>query len=101
MTTERSQRVLVVDVGGTKVKLLATSQETPRRFPSGPALTPDQMVTGVMRAVADWDYDAVSVGYPGPVLHGRPVADPINLGAGWDGFDRRQPGRPDLQLQGH
>jgi polyphosphate glucokinase len=79
--------VLVVDVGGTGVKILASGQETPRKFPSGPDLGPDQMADGVARTAADWNYDVVSVGYPGPVLHGRPVNDPINLGAGWVGFD--------------
>jgi polyphosphate glucokinase len=79
--------VLVIDVGGTKVKILATGQDTPRKFPSGPELTPKQMVAGVVQAAADWDYEAVSVGYPGPVLRGRPVSDPVNLGPGWVGFD--------------
>ena len=79
--------VLVVDIGGTSVKLLATGQDVPRKFPSGPGLTPGQMVAGVVRAAAGWDYEAVSVGYPGPVLRGRPVSDPPNLGPGWVGFD--------------
>jgi glucose-6-phosphate isomerase len=82
-------RVLVVDVGGTYVKILATGQEEPRQFPSGPALTAEQMVAGVKAAAAGWKYDAVSVGYPGPVLHGRPVAEPRHLGPGWVGFDYR------------
>jgi polyphosphate glucokinase len=79
--------VLVIDIGGTGVKLLATGQDAPRKFPSGPELTPEQMVEGVVQAAADWDYEAVSVAYPGPVLNGRPVSDPINLGPGWVGFD--------------
>jgi polyphosphate glucokinase len=79
--------VLVIDIGGTGVKLLATGQDAPRKFPSGPELTPDQMVEGVVQAAANWDYEAVSVGYPGPVLNGRPVSDPVNLGRGWVGFD--------------
>jgi polyphosphate glucokinase len=79
--------VLVADVGGTNVKILATGQETPRKFPSGPELTPEQMVAGVVQAAAGWDYEAVSVGYPGPVMHGKPVSDPVNLGPGWVGFD--------------
>jgi polyphosphate glucokinase len=87
MSDERNQKVLVLDVGGTGVKILASGQETPRKFPSGPDMGPDQMVAGVVRTAADWNYDVVSVGYPGPVLHGRPVTDPINLGAGWVGFD--------------
>jgi polyphosphate glucokinase len=79
--------VLVIDIGGTGVKLLATGQDAPRKFPSGPDLTPEQMVGGVVQAAASWDYEAVSVGYPGPVLHGRPLLDPVNLGPGWVGFD--------------
>src|SRR5271156_5319978 len=79
--------VLVIDIGGTHVKLLATGQDAPRQFLSGPELTSEQMVAGVVQAAAGWDYEAVSVGYPGPVLHGRPLSDPVNLGPGWVGFD--------------
>jgi polyphosphate glucokinase len=79
--------VLVIDVGGTKVKILATGRDTPRKFPSGPDLTAAQMVAGVVQAAAGWEYEVVSVGYPGPVLRGRPVSDPVNLGPGWVGFD--------------
>jgi polyphosphate glucokinase len=79
--------VLVVDVGGTHVKILATGQESPRKLPSGPSLTPQQMVPEVVKAAEDWQYDAVSIGYPGPVLRGKPVAEPHNLGPGWVGFD--------------
>jgi len=79
--------VLVVDVGGTHVKILASGQEERREFPSGPALTAEQMVRGVKELAGDWRYDAVSIGYPGPVLHGRPVAEPHNLGPGWVGFN--------------
>src|SRR5499427_4276450 len=82
-------RVLVVDVGGTHVKVLVTGAETPREFASGPTLTPAQMVAGVKAVAADWLYDAVSVGFPGPVLHGSPVAEPRHLGRGWTGFDYR------------
>jgi polyphosphate glucokinase len=79
--------VLVIDVGGTHVKILATGQDTSRKFPSGPGMTPQQMVSGVKRLAADWKYDAVSMGYPGPVVLNRPIADPHNLAAGWIGFD--------------
>jgi polyphosphate glucokinase len=79
--------VLVVDVGGTNVKILVTGQETPRKFPSGPTLTPQDMVAGVLKAAEDWNFEAVSIGYPGPILRGRPVAEPANLGRGWVGFD--------------
>jgi polyphosphate glucokinase len=79
--------VLVVDVGGTHVKILATGQEARREFPSGAALTAEQMVRGVKELAGDWTYDAVSIGYPEPVLQGRPVAEPHNLAPGWVGFD--------------
>jgi polyphosphate glucokinase len=79
--------ILVVDVGGTSVKILATGQKEPRKFPSGPALTAAQMVAGVIRLAGDWQYDGVAIGYPGFVLRGRPVAEPHNLAAGWVGFD--------------
>jgi polyphosphate glucokinase len=79
--------VLVVDIGGTHVKILATGQDTHRQFDSGPTLTPGEMVSQVRKLSSDWKYDVVSIGYPGPVLHGRPVSEPHNLGAGWVGFD--------------
>jgi polyphosphate glucokinase len=79
--------VLVVDIGGTSVKLLASGHKIHRSFSSGPKLTPKEMVSGVKRLAADWTYDAVSIGYPGPVLHGRPIAEPYNLGRGWVGFN--------------
>lgn len=79
--------VLVIDVGGTHVKVLATGAKTERKFTSGPDMTPEKMVVGVKAVTADWKYDAVSIGYPGPVLRNRPVAEPYNLAAGWMGFD--------------
>jgi polyphosphate glucokinase len=79
--------VLVIDVGGTNVKILATAQQEPRRFPSGPTLTAEQMVDGVKQLAGDWPYDVVSIGYPGPVLSNHPVAEPRNLAPGWVGFD--------------
>jgi polyphosphate glucokinase len=87
--------VLVVDVGGTHVKILATGQDEPRRFPSGPSLTAEQMVAAVKDLAGEWTYDVVSIGYPGPVLQGRPVAEPRHLGPGWVGFDYQAAfGRP-------
>ena len=79
--------VLVVDVGGTHVKILATGQKQSREFPSGPALTAKQMVAGVKKFAEDWKYDGVSIGYPGPVIRNRPLVEPYNLGRGWAGFD--------------
>jgi polyphosphate glucokinase len=81
------KRVLVIDVGGTSVKILASGQSEIRSFLSGRALTPLHMVSEVKKLAADWPYDVVSIGYPGPVLQGRPTAEPINLGHGWVGFD--------------
>jgi polyphosphate glucokinase len=79
--------VLVIDVGGTHVKILATGQNDKREFASGPTLTAQQMVAGVRKLAGEWNYDVISLGYPGPILHNRPVADPNNLGRGWMGFD--------------
>lgn len=79
--------VLVVDVGGTHVKILATEQTEPRKFVSGSKLTPNKMVAGVKKLAGDWKYEAVALGYPGPVLHNRPVADPRNLAPGWIAFN--------------
>jgi polyphosphate glucokinase len=80
-------QVLVVDVGGNHVKILVTGQEAPREFASGPSMTAEEMVTGVLKAAEGWQYEAVSIGYPGAVLRGKPVAEPHNLGSGWVGFD--------------
>ena len=79
--------VLVIDIGGTHVKLLVTGQKKRREFVSGAKLTPRQMVAGVKKLVADWKYDAVSIGFPGPVRQGRPVLEPWNLGKGWVDFN--------------
>ena len=84
---EHSMNVLVIDVGGTHVKVLATGQKSHREFDSGPDLTPKQMIKDVKKVVADWKYEAVSIGYPGPVLRNRPVSEPWNLGKGWAGFN--------------
>jgi polyphosphate glucokinase len=79
--------VLAIDVGGTNVKILSTGHEEPRRFLSGPTLTAEQMVAKVKESAGDWKYDAVSIGYPGFVMRGRPIAEPHNLAPGWVGFD--------------
>lgn len=80
-------RVLVVDIGGTSVKILATGQKTPRKFPSGRKLTPEKMVADVKALAGTWQYDAVAIGYPGRVVRGRIMLEPHNLGRGWVGFD--------------
>jgi polyphosphate glucokinase len=79
--------VLVIDIGGNSVKVLVSGETDPRKFPSGPALTPRQMVSGVLKLTEDWKYDAISIGYPGRVRDNRPVSDPVNLGHGWVRFD--------------
>ncbi len=80
-------KILVIDVGGSNIKALATGHKLPVKIPSGPELTAKEMVRSVRKAVAGWKYSAVSIGYPGIVKHGKPVAEPINIGRGWIGFD--------------
>ena len=80
-------KVLVIDIGGNSVKVLVIGETQPRKCPSGPALTPRQMVSGVLKLTEDWDYDAVSIGYPGRVRENRPASEPVNLGSGWIKFD--------------
>ena len=80
-------KVLVIDIGGNSVKVLVTGETDPRTFPSGPALTPRQMVSGVLKPTEDWNYDAVSIGFFGRVRDSRPVSEPVNLGHGWVKFD--------------
>jgi polyphosphate glucokinase len=82
-----AKKILVLDVGGTSVKVLATGQSERRKFDSGPDMTPEEMVEKVKKLVEDWSYDVVSIGYPGPVARGRPISEPHNLGKGWVGFD--------------
>jgi predicted NBD/HSP70 family sugar kinase len=84
------KNVLVIDVGGTHVKVGATDHKDLVKIESGLAMTPALMVAAVKKATLGWKFDAIAIGYPGPVLHGRPVAEPHNLGAGWVGFDFRK-----------
>lgn len=79
--------ILAIDIGGTNVKFLASGHDSPRKFPSGRELTPERMVAEVKAASTDWNYEAVSVGFPGPILCGQPMTEPVNLGPGWMGFD--------------
>jgi polyphosphate glucokinase len=85
-------KILVIDVGGTHVKVLASGHKTRLQFDSGPTLTARKMAAGVKKitAQAGWKYDGISMGYPGPVLHDRPVMEPHNLAKGWVGFDYRR-----------
>jgi polyphosphate glucokinase len=80
-------RVLSIDVGGTHVKILASGEKTPQKFVSGPKMTARQMVSQVKKLASQWKYDVVSIGYPGPVLHGHILHDPHNLAPGWVRFD--------------
>jgi polyphosphate glucokinase len=79
--------ILAIDVGGTHVKVLATGHRKSVEIPSGPKMTARQMVKKVRQETTGWRYSVVSIGYPGPVLHGKPVSEPVNLGGGWVGFD--------------
>jgi polyphosphate glucokinase len=80
-------KILVVDIGGTHVKILATGQKERLEFESGPKLTPKLTVDGVKKLAKDWSYDVISIGYPGPVMRNRPVAEPHNLAKGWTGYN--------------
>jgi polyphosphate glucokinase len=79
--------VLVIDIGGTSVKILASGQQEPRKASTGPSFTADQLVPTVQKLAEGWNYDAISMGYPAPVIRGRPIIDPFNLGPGWVGFN--------------
>jgi len=85
-----SHKILVLDVGGTNIKVQATGQKQPRKIPSGPDMTAKDMVRDVKAATRDWKYDRVSIGYPGPVIAGHPVREPVNLGGGWVGFNYKK-----------
>lgn len=80
-------KVLVIDVGGTHVKIASSVTAERTSFPSGPALTPESMVAQVKSLIQGWDYEVISMGYPGVVLRGRIAVEPFNLGPGWVGFD--------------
>src|SRR5437016_5900038 len=86
-TGRTRMKVLAIDVGGTNIKFMASGQKELRKFPSGPNMTAEQMVDGILKDTADWQYDVVSIGYPGPVRNGKPVLEPKNLAPGWVDFD--------------
>ncbi len=86
----KSHKVLVIDVGGTHIKMLMTGQKEPVKVPSGPSMTASKVVRLVKQATRGWQYDCVSVGYPGPVINGHPLREPHNLGGGWMGYDFRK-----------
>jgi polyphosphate glucokinase len=83
-------KTLVIDVGGTNVKVLGTGKRTPIKIPSGTHMTPRRMVEEVRSATSDWNYDRISIGFPGPVKDGHPLHEPWNLGKGWVRFDFRR-----------
>lgn len=80
-------QVLTIDIGGTNVKFRVSGDTETKKFPSGPTLTPGNMVDSILKLTADRQFDHISVGYPGPVVHGQPMLEPRNLGRGWVGFD--------------
>jgi polyphosphate glucokinase len=80
-------KVLVIDIGGTNVKFVATGHKSARKFPSGRTMTPRKMVSGVKELAGNWKYDVVSIGYPGLVRRNRIIAEPHNLAKGWVGFN--------------
>lgn len=80
-------KVLVIDVGGTNIKLLATGQEEPVKIPSGKLLTPQELIAQVKSNTTDWEYEAITLGLPCPIRNGKPCTEPVNLGPGWLGFD--------------
>jgi polyphosphate glucokinase len=99
MSKKLPRRVLAIDVGGSHVKMRVSGRREEREFESGPGMTPRQMVAGIRKLTGDWQYDAVSIGYPGVVVHGKIVTEPYNLGRGWVGFDfRRAFGRPTVLM---
>jgi len=79
-------KILVIDIGGTNIKVASSDNRIPIKIPSGPTLTAEQMTKDVLAATKDWDYDCISIGYPGPVVHDRPLAEPHNLAPGWIDF---------------
>jgi polyphosphate glucokinase len=91
-------KILVIDVGGTNVKVLVTGKRKPMKIPSGPGMTAQRMVREVLSATAGWKYDVVSIGYPGPVVRGRIVLEPVNIGKGWVGFNFRKAFRRPVRL---
>ena len=80
-------KILAIDIGGTNIKFKVSTGEELRKFPSGKEMTPSLMVEGIRQLSPDWDYEAVSIGYPGPIVKGKILLEPVNLGRGWVGFD--------------
>jgi glucokinase len=81
------KKILVVDVGGSNVKLMISPEEKRRKFASGPKLSPAEAMEKIGEAAADWEFEAVAIGFPAPIRDGKIVCDPKHLGKGWAGFD--------------
>jgi polyphosphate glucokinase len=95
MMRKPQRHVLAIDIGGSHVKMRVSGRRDIRQFESGPKMTPRQMVAAVLKMMRDLQYDVVSMGYPGVVVHGKIVTEPYNLGRGWVGFDFQKAfGRP-------
>jgi predicted NBD/HSP70 family sugar kinase len=93
--SKKTHRILVIDVGGTHVKMLASGQMEPVKIASGPAMTAAKMVQVVKNATEKWPYDVISLGYPGPIINNHPLREPHNLGSGWVHFNFQKAfGRP-------
>ena len=95
---EPKRKVLVIDIGGTHVKLMAAGQKVKREFVSGPKMGPADMARQVKPLVKDWDFDVISMGYPGPVIHGQPFREPHNLGPGWVHFDFKKAFKREVKI---
>lgn len=87
MPDSTTKPVLAIDIGGSHVKIRIPSDPEPRRFESGPTLTPQQMVEGVLGLAKDWKFTSVTIGIPAPIVGMSVVKDPANLGQGWTAFD--------------
>ena len=83
-------KILVIDIGGTNIKVASSDKRVPIKIPSGPTMTAEQMTKDVLAATKGWEYDCISIGYPGPVVHDRPLAEPHNLAPGWIDFPYRK-----------
>lgn len=91
-------KILVIDIGGSHVKFTVWRRYSKRRFPSGKFLTPHKMVEQVLAMTQDWDYDKITIGFPGPVIHGRPAEEPGALGKGWKRFNFEKHFRKPVKL---
>ena len=94
----RRLRILVIDVGGSKIKLRNSADNRVAKFPSGKNMTARKMVEQTLKLTSDWEFDAVSIGYPGPVVHGRPAMEPTNISGGWKRFNFKKAFRKPVKL---